>query len=151
MAVDGPATRSLTPAPDLLEQRLPRDRRSRPLRQVGDEIEFGASQVDFLRITTHSTFGQVDHDVAELEQVGHRASSVLRTISAPKQCLNTGDEDTHAERLAQIIVGPDAETYQHVGFIGTSGQHQHGHGAHGLDAAADFEAVESRHHHVEHH
>ena len=70
--------------------------------------------------------------------------------------LHPAQQDVHARRqlphregLGHVVVGTDAEPDQHVGLVVARGEHHHRHGAGGLHAPADLQAVEAGQHDVE--
>ena len=60
-----------------------------------------------------------------------------------------GDELARAERLGEVVVGPDREADQFVDLLGLRGQHDDVGVAERADLAADLDAVDPRQHQVE--
>ncbi len=71
-------------------------------------------------------------------------------VGASQQRVNARDELARAERLGHVVVGADRQPDEQVGLAVARGQHEHGQGTVALDLLADFDAVETGQHEVEH-
>ena len=87
---------------------------------------------------------------ADVDPVGPCGGECPGPLHPSEQGPDPGDDLAHRERLGEVVVGADAEPDEDVGLVGARREHEDGHGAHGLDAAAHLEAVEAGEHDVEH-
>lgn len=79
-----------------------------------------------------------------------RAGRCARLGTRPSQRhLSAGHDLQWPERLGNIVVGPQPEAVQHVGFQGAGGQQQDRHVALFTDQLQHLEVGELRQHHVE--
>jgi hypothetical protein len=65
--------------------------------------------------------------------------------------MHTRHQLAHAERLGHVVVGPEPEPDENVGFRIPRGEHQDRDGPIVLDPPADLEPVEYGEHHVQDH
>ena len=88
--------------------------------------------------------GAVEHEVGE----GERRPA---GVDAPQQRAQAGVELAQRERLDEVVVGAGVEAVDAVVDRVARGEHEHrGAVAGGAQPAADLEAVDARHHDVEH-
>ena len=65
--------------------------------------------------------------------------------------MDAGNQLSHAERLDDVVVGPDSQPDQEVGLVFTGREHHYRGAPLLLNAAAYLDAVELRQHDVQHH
>jgi hypothetical protein len=74
----------------------------------------------------------------------------LFALVAAEQGVNAGEQFFQAEWLEQIIIRPAVEAFHAVVDLALGGEHEHRHGAAAFaELAADGEAIEAGHHHIE--
>ena len=75
----------------------------------------------------------------------------LRQRRAAQHRLHAAAELAHREGLSDVVVGAQLEAEHLVDLLGLRGEHDDRHRRARADLAADVEAVDLGHHHVEHH
>ncbi len=151
VAVEGAGAAGIGPAPDLAHEVVAAADRSR----LGRE---GEQQVELQRGEVHLGSPRRRRVARPGRRRGRRASSTAGwsrgeragPLDPAQQGPDPGHDLAHPERLRDVVVGADAEPDEQVGLVGAGRQHEHRHGALGLDAATHLEPVEAGQHEVEH-
>src|SRR4030042_745996 len=104
VVVDRPGRGELVVSPDLVKKRLPGDHFAFGGDEVFQDIDFKGRQVEFLPRALHFEMDEIDLDVPGSEALGNGPR--LHFLAA-QMGLDPGQELAHAERLGDVIVGPD--------------------------------------------
>jgi hypothetical protein len=148
VGVDGARTRAVPVSPDLGEQVLPRPHAAGGTEQVDKEIELGRGEADEIAVQPCPASRHVDLDAARSQYPIRIGGGPLRPA---QQSPHPRGELAHAERLAEVVVGPDFESDDEVSLRAASGQHDHRDRPVALYLAADLKAVKTWEHQVEYH
>src|SRR3954451_8135798 len=85
--------------------------------------------------------------------IGRRSSvQIARRLDAPRapqQGMHAPLELEQAERLQDVIIGPEVQRPRDVGLVRARAEEEHRHVAAVADLAQDFDSGDVRHHHVE--
>ena len=150
MGVEGARAVGIGPAPHVAEQLVAFEDPPGGLGEDPQEVELQWCQVDLAPPDGHASRAGGHREAADDEVGRGRLRRELGgPLDAPEQGLDARDDLAHAEGLGHVVVGPDREPDEDVGLVVASGEHEHGHGPDGLDAAAHLEAVEAGKHDVE--
>src|SRR5262245_53481074 len=88
----------------------------------------------------------VEHEIPDLDDI----APIARALAAPEHGAHPGDELARAERLGDVVVGPELEPEELVELAVASGQDDDRGRPRRADRAGDLEAVEPGETEVEH-
>ena len=114
-----------------------------------EQVELGAGQRQRLPLPLGAAHLRPHHQRAD----AHRAVGGLGAgglAAAAQDRPQPGHQLARGARLGHVVVGAQFEADDAIHVVAPGGQHQHRHLAVGTDAAQGLDAVEARHHHVEH-
>jgi hypothetical protein len=115
---------------------------------MDQQIELGRGQMRLDPLAPDPPFGPVDLQIPDNDGLPVRLARPLRPA---QQGVDPGRQFAHRKRLGQVVVRPDGQAHQQVGLVAPGGEHEDGHGALGLQAPADLQAVEAGQHDVQDH
>src|SRR5581483_11992149 len=134
--------------PDVRHELLAREHAARMPREVIQQVELARRQLDAPARVLDRARARVDAQVREAQRL---AVSLLARARAAQHRRDARGQLARAERLRDVVVRADAEADELVHLLAAGREHDHGDGRAGAQAAADFEAIDARQHHVEHH
>src|SRR5206468_3048277 len=115
---------------------------------AGQHLELGRGEAHLAAVDRHLALLEVDLHAADRGRLGRQ---YLGGAAPPQERLRPRDQLARAERLGQVVVGPDLEPVDLVGLGRPRGQHQDRHRRVHPHAPHDLEPVQLRHHQVEDH
>src|SRR5580692_3992227 len=117
-------------------------------REIIEQAELGSRRGHQVSAHGESHGRGIDFDFADF----HRAWR-QRALETAQYGLHACHEFPRAERLGDVVIGPEFETEHAVGFAAFRGQKNYGHGGEAgrlANGAADFETILAGDHDVEH-
>src|SRR3954453_2123644 len=148
--VDRPRVAVCAVAPDAGEEHVARPDAAGVRRERREDLELHVRRRDLGAAYAHAPLGEVDAQLVDVQRllVGDRVAP--RHPAAPERRLDAAAELAQRERLGDVVIGAELEPEDLVDLLGLRREHDDRHGAARPEAPADLEAVEPRHHHVEH-
>src|SRR5207302_18173 len=102
------------------------------------DLEFGGGEVDRTALPIDAHPRNVEGDARRADYV----TGLLGPIAPPEDCSYASNKLPGAERLRDVVVGPELETDQLVDLIIPSGQHHDRQARVAPDRSRDIEPVE---------
>src|SRR6266540_1099179 len=137
------------PAPELLEQRLPREDPPRMRRHRPQQLELDVRQLHGLPVELHASPHRIDSQPTGGEGLRAVFALVRRQLRPPQKRTHATTELVDRERLRDVVVGAELQPNDLVELVVARGQHDNRHGAAGAQALADLETVNARQHDVQ--
>jgi len=147
--VDGSRLAVVGTTAEPLEQLPTREHDARARGEDNEHLELDEGQLHHLAPDGHRAPGQVDSQLAPLENLFALTGEVRRR-RATQQRADTAPELADREGLGDVVVGAELEPEDLVELLAASSEHDDRDVALRAYALADLEAVESREHDVEH-
>ena len=148
MHVDRARTAGVSIAPHVREQEVARQHAPAVFQEVAQQQELFRGEPDLAPAGRHDVPFEIDLDVAERE----RGVLGLQRRRAAEHGAHARDDLARAERLGDVVVGPELEPRDALLLFGARGDHDDRHGAGlrvGPQGAADVAPVEPWEHDVQ--
>ena len=138
-------------SPDLAQNLPPAEGLSGAADQQLQKAEFHAGEPDALAALEHLTLVGVDAQVADLDHPGAGDAGDLLLLDPAQHAADAGLELLGAERFDHVVVGPQFQAGDAIRHVAEGGEHHDRHIGILAQLLADAIAIESGHHHVQHH
>src|SRR5882724_7592447 len=151
VGVDGAAVDVLGVAPDVGQELAAGLHPAGALHEQAQEAELGRGERDLLAADAQLVAGDVELDAPHRE-VGLAVRRGGLRLLPPQDRLHPQDHLARAERLADVVVGPQLQADDAVDLLAAGGQHDDGHPggrAVPLQQTGELQAVHPRQHEVE--
>src|SRR3954452_15114936 len=102
-----------------------------------EQLELLRRELDGVAVATRLATAAVELDLAEDDRLARRRVSV----AAPENRAHTRRELARRERLSDVVVGPELEPDDAVGFLAAGGEQDHGQARAATDPAAERQAI----------
>src|SRR5579884_236641 len=145
--VDGPVKGCGGSFVEGIHQLIARKDASGGFHQLLKDVEFKSSQLDRDALPSHFTRAGVELDILHAQYALRPRGRLAAAENGP----DPGQQFPGIERLGQIVVSADLQSYDAVDILAARREHEHRDVRFSSQASQHLQAVKSGQHHIEHH